>query len=1153
MKLTFTNKTILIKTLRHSLLQMILIVMTISLTMANDSKSQGILDKSVTVNGENEKITKLLSIIEKQAEVKFVYSNKTIKNQDRSTINRSNERLELILMELLIPLEIGYEVKDKIIILNKVESTRNNQKSISSLGTQGILIKSNNLISFPIRGKVTDTKGDAMIGATVIIAGTTIGTTTDLDGNYSLDVDDKYKNGSIEISYVGYEKVIVPIDGKNVINASIKSATSLSEVVVIGYGEQIKRNITSAISNIKGEELRQLNVAGIDNALQGRAAGVQVIRNTGAPGGGVSIRIRGTASLLGGQEPLYIVDGVPINNTPTGSNDVFNTNRNGGVAGNEFVNPISQIPVDDIESIEVLKDAASASIYGARAANGVVLITTKRGQAGKLEVNLSAYTGYGEVDPSRRYDLLNGPEFAAASNLARRIRNLPITYPDSLNVNDVDYQSEIFRRAPMGNISLSVNGGSDKAKYNVSGSLFDQKGTIIGTDFSRGSFRSALDFIASKRLKIGTNLMYTKSTGSRLRNTGNGAGTDNFNNNNLFGPSVLAAALITNPTFKPFKDGGIYQTDTLNPNISPVATALELKLKNYDDRLIGNVFGDFEIIKGLKLWSKFGIDVRNSFEDYFTPLISGVYGGGATGASLENGYYRENLWLTENYLTYDLKRVKHSANFLLGFSAQESKSNGISIRVRNIPSNDLQIISAGPQLLAIKEQGYQFWGIASQFGRINYSYDSKYLFSATVRRDGSSRFGPNKRWGVFPSASVGWVISDENFFKSLPVLSFAKIRASYGVTGNDQVGDVWTWRASIRPLESATGGYLGASGARPVSIEDGNFSWEETKQLDLGLEVGFKKDRFLLNVDYYNRLTDGLLYNIQLPATSGFTTALNNLGSIENRGIEASLSSTNVRTKDFIWKTDFNISFNKNKLLSLYEGKTQDIFGSTIIRVNDPISFFGLIIDGINPKTGDFNPRDLNADGVINDLDMTIIGSPLPKHFGGFNNNIQYKNFDLGIFSTWSYGNSIMNTTRSLLEQVRIPANGVVISNMLREAYVNRWTTVDQPALHRGFDPANAYRATGGRSSDWNLEDGSYIRIRALSLGYNLPKSLISKLKIRDTRIYLNANNPFLFTKYTGYDPEVNHNNIGTNITIGYDNGTYPNSRSFVFGFNLGV
>jgi TonB-linked SusC/RagA family outer membrane protein len=813
---------------------------------------------------------------------------------------------------------------------------------------------------------------------------------------------------------------------------------------------------------------------------------------------------------------------------------------------------MSQIPIEDIESIEILKDAASASIYGSRAANGVVLVTTKRGKAGKLDVSLNAYSGFGEIPGNRRYELLNGPEFAAAANLTRRLRSLPIAYPDSINVGSTDWQDEIFQQAPINNVALNVSGGNDKTKYSFSGSYFNQQGTIIGTQFNRINVRSGLDFNVSKFVKIGSNIMLSRSVGNRLRNTGNGAGTDNFNNNNLYGPSVLAAALIANPIFNSYGTDGRYQLDTLNNNISPVASAKEIKLENTDYRFIGNVFAEFEILRGLKFRTNFGSDVRGSDENYFTPLLGGVYGGAATGATLENGFYRENLWLTENYLTYNLNADKHALDLLAGFSAQESKNNGMSIRVRNIPSNELRIISAGPQQLALREQGYQYWGIASQFGRINYAFANKFLLSATLRRDGSSRFGPDKRYGIFPSASIGWVASEESFIKNIKPISFLKLRGSYGVTGNDQVGDVWTWRASIRPLENAVGGYLGASGARPVSIQVGNFSWEQTKQTDIGLELGLFKDRLFLNVDYYNRLTEGLLYGIQLPQTTGFSTAINNLGSMENKGWEITVSSTNVNYKQFRWRTDFNISFNQNKLLSLYEGRTQDLYGASLLRVGEPISFFGLIIDGINPKTGDFLPRDLNSDGKIDDADMTIIGTPLPKHFGGFNNRFEFRGIDLGVFMTWSYGNNIMNTTRSFLEQVRIPTGSAVIANMLRDAYFQRWTTADQPANYRGFDPANAYNATSGRNNNYYLEDGSYLRIKTISLGYTLPTSWTKKWRIENARLYLNANNPFLLTNYRGYDPEVNHNNIGTNITVGYDNGTYPNARSFVFGFGIG-
>lgn len=1107
-----------------------------------------VANRRITLSVTNRELKAVLDDLSKQANVRFSYSSAVVPIGQRVSLSVTDRPLEQVLTNLLAPLQIQFEITRKQVILSRKNSFLEPLSPKAVTPTAAPMDRT-------ISGQVTDEAGLGLPGATVLVKQrSTIGTSADADGRFTLNIPDG--DQTLVVSSIGYLTQEVAVGNRTIVNVTMKeSDRSLNEVVVVGYGTQTRRNVTAAISQVKGAELREINAPGLDQALQGRAAGVQVTKNTGAPGGGVSIRVRGTASILGGQEPLYIVDGIPINNTPTGSTDVFSVNRNGGVAGNESINPISQIPIDDIENIEILKDAASASIYGARAANGVVIITTKRGKAGKVEVALSGYTGFGEVPQNRRYKLLNGPEFAQAVNLSRRLRKLPIVYTDSLNVPSTDWQDEIFQRAPINSLNANVSGGTEKVRFSFSAGYFNQQGTIIGTKFNRINLRNSFDFTLSKKVRAGVNLMLSRSNNNRLRNTGSGTGTDSFNNNNLFGPSVLAAALVANPAFRPYTADGRYQIDTLNNNISPVASAMEIKLQTTDDRFIGNIFLEYEILKGLRFRTNWGADARNSAEAYFTPLLAGVYGGAATGATLENGTYRENLWLTENYLTYDFSKGGHAITLLGGFSAQESKNNGFNIRVRNIPSNELQVITAGPQLLAIKEQGYQYWGMVSQFGRLNYSFNNRYLLTATVRRDGSSRFGPDKRYGVFPSFSAGWIVSDESFLKSNNVVSFLKLRLSHGLTGNDQTGDVWSWRASVRPLDNITTSYLGGNGSRPVSIQVGDFSWESTRQTDLGMELALFSNRLSINADYYKRVTRDLLYPIALPNTTGFATAVNNLGSLENRGLELAIGTKNIVKGPFRWSTDFNISFNRNKLLSLYEGRTQDSQGdfgkSTLLRVGEPISFQGLIIDGINPKTGDFLPRDLDGNGVINDLDMTIIGTPLPKHFGGISNRLTYGNFDLNVFFTWSYGNSIQNTTRSFLEQVRIPTNAAVIANMSRDAFFGRWTTPDQPAAYRGFDVSNTYAAVGARPTNFYLEDGSYLRLKSVSLSYNLPKSVVQRLKMSNARFYVNANNLLTFTKYKGYDPEVNHNNTGTNIQIGYDNGTYPNARNYAAGFNL--
>ncbi len=1012
------------------------------------------------------------------------------------------------------------------------------------------------IIERDISGKIVDENGQPLPGVSVLIKGTATGTVTDIDGNFRLSVPDEAE--ILLFSFVGYQTQEIAIGNQSVVNIQmIPDITTLSDIVVIGYGTQIKRELTSFISSVKAKELQEIPVPGLDQALQGRAAGVQVTKNTGSPGGGVSIRIRGTSSIFSGQEPLYIVDGIPINTVPTGQTDLFGQTAGdgNGQAGNEVVNPIADLSMDDIESIEILKDAASANIYGARAANGVVIITTKRGTIGKPQFSFNGYTGFAYLADDRRYKLLEAGQFTALTNEGRIRNGLPPIYTEA-PATSTDWQDEIFRTAPIHNGTLGVTGGTENVLYSVNTGFFRQEGIMLNSEYERFSFRANLDFDASENFKVGTRLFFSRSLSDRLRNNGNASGGDAFNNNNLYGPSLLASALRANPAFPVFDENGGFQQDTLNLVNNPVALALTQNLETRTNRLLGNVFAEWQIIDNLKFRTSFGIDLRDQFDEYFYPPTPGI----ARGGSLFNGSLNDRVWLTENYFTYDVSLGgDHRFGALAGFSYQEFKSRGFAVQV-----DELSKDKAAPTFGLYQghgNQGFQDFAIASYYARTNYAFKSKYLFTASVRFDGSSRFGRNNRYGTFPSASVGWILSDEGFFDNIGFIDFMKLRAGFGITGNDQVGAF-----ENRGTGSAENAYLDLSGLKPDNIDNRDFSWETTEQLDVGLDFTLLGDKLEITADYYIKTTDDLLYPIELPWSAGFSTRTGNFGKIENRGFELGLNLADVRFGDLSWSSNFNISFNRNEVIELANGGEDINFGgrTTLIREGEPISFQAIVIDGINPETGDWLPRnitdeDANGDGIIDDNeeaidveDLVIVGSPLPDHFGGFTNTFRYRNFDLNIFFQWSYGNEIVNTTRSFVESVSVgTSSGLTTNNMRQEAFAKRWRGPgDTNAEFRGIDFNNEYRAVRGLPIDQYIEDASYLRLKALSLGYNLPASWLNKLGLTSLRIYSTANNLLTFTDYTGYDPEVNHNNTGASVTVGYDNGTYPQSTSFVFGLN---
>jgi TonB-dependent starch-binding outer membrane protein SusC len=1125
-------------------------------SLAGNSAATGILKKNL-----EKPLKQALGEIETQYKAFIIYNLRAVENKFVATPIEAPASIEELLHKLLEPLDLKFErINSNVYVIvlpeqdNSLNSTSHKNRVtdvdntvLSALGLDVGLQRSPSQeqnIAFTVRGKVTSEQGEGLPGVTVLVKGTAIGATTDVTGSYNIQAPDG--NGVLTFSYIGYTTQEVPISNRSEINVRmVPDAKALSEVQVIGYGTQSKAEVTSAIASVSAEEIKDMPVVGLDQAIQGRAPGVQVTNNSGTPGGGVSIRIRGTSSLGAGNDPLYVVDGVPINNTQTSNQQT----------GEERINGMSNINPADIESIEILKDAASASIYGARAANGVVLITTKRGRAGKPQIDLTTWYGISQV--GRRYNLLNASDFAVLANEGLATVNAqPAFTQDFINnpTYNTDWQDAIFQTAPTGNINLSTRGGNERTQYMLSAGYMDQQGIIIESRFKRYNARVNLDQKINDKIKIGSNLMASYTTNDRIRNTG-GAWASGGDGNNLYGSPVLTSSHARSPATPVFDPvTGAYSFDPLAPTFSnPVAMAEAQDIVNNTIRLIGNIFGEWEIVKNLRFRSQLGTDLRYENEDFFFPPFPNSQQGNGTGrGSVRN--YNEVLWLTENYLTYDLGLGQdHKFQALLGTSFQESKWESSFAYVSGFVNDKIKTLNGGSQVLQSTSDA-QSWGIASYFGRLNYNFKNRYLFSLNARMDGSSRFGDNRKYGFFPAASIGWNLAEESFMAGISQVSNLKLRASYGITGNQEIGN-FSHLGTIGVGGGANTGrnYLDRLGATVNNIPNDNFSWEQTAQFNAGTDLGILNNRISLTADYYIKTTSDLLLNIPLPRTSGFASTLTNIGKMENRGVELGLNTVNL-DGDFTWNTNFNISFNRNKVISLVGG--QDIVvRETVVREGEPISFWLFQREKyVDPEKGTTILIDQDGSGgAFNNLDRVLSGSPLPKHTGGFTNTFGYKGIDLSLFFQWSYGNKIYNQTRKWMEDMKREINSTIGYNTTQESFDDRWRQRDDvteyPGVFYGTQNQNHYLPHNG----W-LEDGSYLRLKTLTLGYNLPKGINERFRMSNVRVYFTSNNLLTFTKYTGYDPEVSHftsSGLGGNVAIGYDYGTFPQPKTYVLGLNL--
>jgi TonB-linked SusC/RagA family outer membrane protein len=975
-----------------------------------------------------------------------------------------------------------------------------------------------------ITGKVTDATNKSSIpSASVVVKGTTRGTLTDVDGNYTIAAT---AGETLVFQLLGYKNQEVNVGSQSVIDVALEAdASALSEVVVVGYGTQEQREITSAIVGVKAADIQNIPVPSFESALQGRTTGVQITAGSGKVGQGFNIRVRGAASLSASNEPLYVVDGIIMTQ---GS-----LNQNG-----EALNPLADINTNDIESIDILKDASAAAIYGARASNGVVLITTKKGKAGKGKISIGYSTGTSEA--TRKRGFLNRAEYLQIFRDAYKFDGYTPAETDTDLTNffgndwrdpavDTDWEALAFQKARFQQLDLNASGGNERTTYFVAGSYSDQEGILAGNRMNRLSLRFNVDTKVTDKLSVGGGTMFSRNKNYRVAQDVSFA--------NLL--QIVALVPIQRP----------YEADGVTPNANTTYSNPLFMLTDVTDegrifRNLSNVYASYKILPYLSFRSELALDVSNiAEEDYINRRTPGDFGGRAGGYGSYSTTTSTNYTIT-NILNFNKTfNDVHSVDVLLGTSYQDIRIDISSTDATDFPSDDFrELISATTPLSSssnLFEDRYD-----SYFTRGNYKFKGKYLASLSLRVDGSSRFGKDSRYGFFPAGSLGWIASDEEFIKNLNVFSFLKVRTGYGITGNAEI-------PRFRFVERYTSrSYGSTAGTIPAEAPNKDLRWETTNQFDTGIEFGFFKDRLSLNVDYYNKDTRGLLLAVPVPATSGFTTRFENIGRIRNRGFEFAVTSRNL-IGAVKWTTTLNMSFNRNKIIDI-QGQIIPAGTTRMLnqaRENEPIGvMYGRKYAGVDPANG--NALYYQADGTAtNNYNTALIqkvGDPNPDFFGGLNNTVSYKGFELNVFAQFQYGNDLSNAAGGFMS-----SNMASLGDNMTKDQMNYWK---QPGDITNVPRPSVDANNGGRPSSRYIYDGSYIRLKTATLAYNIPQEWLQKAKIGSARLYVTGQN--LLTKvsknFQGWDPEVNTSFAGSNVAIGNDFYTAPQARTIIFGFNIG-
>ena len=1060
---------------------------------------------------------------------------------------------------------------------------------LALLATAGTLFAQNRVM-----GTVTDDIGP-VIGASVMEKGTQNGAVTDLDGNYVITVK---PGATLVFSSIGYATQEIAVGSQSTINVLLKEDTEfLDEVVVVGYGTMKRSDLSGASVSMKEEDLKGSVITNLDQSLQGRAAGVSAVQTSGAPGSSSSIRVRGQATVNANAEPLYVIDGVIVQGGGNSGGD-FGL---GGLGNGKIstISPLATINPADIVSMEILKDASATAIYGAQGANGVVLITTKHGKAGDAKFS---YDGMFAVSrQNSRIDMMDLRQFAEYYNdlAGQGLVDHNGYYADpSILGKGTNWQDEVFRTALQHQHQISAQGGSEKVQYYISGSYMDQQGTIIGSNFDRLSFRTNVDAQLKDWFKLGVNATYAITNDDIKLADGQ--------------EGVIFYSLSTLPDIPVYDLDGNYSTTVREgyTSANPVALAMLDQNLLKRQKLTGNVYADITPLKHFTWRSEVGFDVSNSEATTYKPMVN--LGGWQRGNnSMSTQRNASTYWSLKNYLTYANTFGKHSLTAMVGQEAWESRWNYLSASNTGLPSDDIHNISLATGNPTVGS-GFGSSAMASFFTRETYNYDDRYLATYTFRRDGSSNFGPDNRWANFHSFAASWRFTNEAFLKDFSHaigLDNGKIRVGWGQTGNANIGG-GAWESGMRKMPTGLG-----DSQRPANISNTGIHWEKQVQTNVGFDLNFLKNRINLTVDLYKKVSSDMLMSLTLPSymgtqgngSSALAAPKGNFGTIENKGLEITLDTHPIDKKNFSWDSNFQISFNKNKLVALDGSANAQLVGygqwSDIVSVTEVgqslYNFYGYVVEGVyeslediqnSPKAekypadgvfnrattvwvGDLKFKDINGDNVINEMDQTSIGSPLPKFTFGWTNSFRYKNVDLSVFLNGSYGNKVLNY--NMMGQ---GYNGLVHMN---STWTNQHVSIQDRARLAVVDPEKTYadgsmwydditnvkvanpgtktpRPTiqdpndNDRLSTRYIEDGSYLRVKNITLGYTFPKNLLQKAKIENVRVYMNIQNLYTLTKYTGFDPEVGASTQDSSgMAFGVDNGRYPSPMTCSFGLNI--
>jgi len=1060
--------------------------------------------QKITLSEKNVTLKKVLKQIHKQTGYQFFYEDEMLKKAGRINIDVKDAPLEKVLAICFKDAPLSYSIVNNAITVTPKKVDVVLQSQLPAINN--------------IHGTVKDEKGNPLAGVSVIIKGTNKGTSTNADGNFTIEAN---VGEVLEFSFIGYQKKSIKLgNNTHLIVVMEIEATMGNNVVVIGYGTVKKSDLTGSVSVVKGSDVSSAPVASVDQALQGKAAGVQVTSVNGSPGAPTTIRIRGGNSITASNEPLYVVDGF--------------------IGGGN----LTSINPDDILSIEILKDASATAIYGARGANGVVLITTKQGKPGQSNISLDSYTGMQQLP--REVPLLTGPQLAAYLNERAALNGATPIYPDLSEVTNTDWQKAVTRTAPIQSTNLAFSGGSKKVTYYLSGNYFNQDGIIINSGFQRYQTRLNLNLKLTNWLSVGTNLNFSRS---------------NRNNSKVSLYDVLKTA----PTSIPIKDSSgnyiILSPISGQTFENPVADGLESLNNTYDDGLLGIWYIKASFKNGLQFKTTLNIDDDNSKQEIYSPgslplNMTEDIGGSASISSMQ-AFNIEN----ENTVSYNRNFGKSHLDVLGGFTYQNEIDQSYSANASGFTNDALTYnnLSTGNPLLAINGSNYSKWTIVSFLGRANYSFNDKYLFTVSARQDGSSRLAANHKYALFPSAAFAWKLSNENFIKNLSWLSNLKFRASYGETGNQAIAIY-----STLPSLAVSDAWFNSQqqiGYTLGTIPNPDLKWETTDQYDAGLDAGFLNGRLSMVFDAYYKRTHNLLLNVPISGTTGYSSRLANIGETQNKGLELMLDAIVIDQKNLSWDLTFNIAGNRNKILALGPGQPFiNIADGYRLIVGKPAPlFWGSIYEGIfhtqaeinalpgyqaGLLPGDIKFKDVNGNGKYDGAgDDSIMGNPAPKFFGGFNSSLRYKRFTLNMYFEYSYGNDVINTLGPRWFA------GDYGSNVGKIA-LGRWEP-DNTQSNIPRAGADERINVNSEAYSFAVQNGSFLRLKTLQLRYDLSSKKIKWMK--GASIYFTGSNLFILDHYSwGYDPEVSSNSASP-VLGGQDTYAYPANRSFIFGINLNL